>query len=84
MCSFPYPHIPVIDKFHLLGHLGDGSLSLATNTATSIRQIPKKHLFGAPLKPLMGVIKPGLMFTPGSSRVTRLLLLPHYRFKFYY
>lgn len=80
MCSISHPPIPVIDKFHRVGHFGDGSLSLATNPATSIRQISKKRPFGAQLKPLMGVIKSGLMFPMGDGRVTRMLLLPHYCF----
>lgn len=64
MCGFSYPHILVIDKFHLFAHFIDGSSSLAANPGTSIRQIPKKRPFGTPL---MGAIKSGLMFTPGAA-----------------
>lgn len=80
MRSFSNPHILVIDTFHLDGHFSDGSLSSATHPATSIRRIPEKHPFSAQLKPLMGVIKSGLMFPPVSSPATRTLLLPPYLF----
>ena len=50
-----------------LEHFGDGTLSLAADPATSIRQIPKKHACNVQLKSLMGVIKSGLMFALVNS-----------------